>query len=71
MKMQMPGGTNPAHPCDCVTKFEVNDEHGRFATQMLCRWNGENFCFPHNGATIDMQPVKWIELPEDEVRDDG
>ena len=61
----MPGGTNPAHPCNCVTKFEVNDEHGRFATQMLCRWNGENFCFPHNGATIDMQPVKWIELPED------
>ena len=67
----MPGGTNPAHPCDCVTKFEVNDEHGRFATQMLCRWNGENFCFPQSGATIDMQPVKWIELPEDEVRDDG
>jgi hypothetical protein len=60
----MPGGTNPALPCDVVAEFSVDDEYGKATMQMLCRWDGSTFCFKAGGSAVDMQPVRWIELPE-------
>lgn len=58
----MPGGTNPATPCDAVVVFELGGRNIR----RLCRWNGRDWVFENGGAKIEMEPVKWMSLPPDE-----
>ena len=58
----MPGGTNPATPCDAVVVFELGGRNIR----RLCRWNGRDWVFENGGAKIEMEPVKWMTLPPDE-----
>lgn len=58
----MPGGTFPAHDCPVVLEFAVSE--GR-VSQMLGRFNAaaRRFEFNH-GAAMEMEPIRWIELPE-------
>lgn len=65
----MPGGTNPAHPCDCVVIFDLGNGD---TFRQICRWDGECFRFSKRktgsvGETIELQPIKWTELPPEEV----
>ena len=57
----MPGGTNPAEPCDAVACFDAGDG---VIFKRLVRWNGKAFTFPSGGG-IDMETVKWMALPPD------
>ena len=58
----MPGGTNPATPCDVVAVFHMGEG---MMKKMLCRWNGWQFTFS-NGSKIDAEVVKWMALPPDD-----
>ena len=60
----MPGGTNPAHSCECVVDFELGS--GNKALRQLAKWNNraERWEFS-NGNAIEAQPIKWIEIPPD------
>ena len=65
----MPGGTNPAHPCDCVVIFDLGNGD---TFRQICHWDGERFRFSKRktggfGETIELQPIKWTELPPEEV----
>lgn len=58
----MPGGTNPAHSCECVVDFELggNDK----AIRRLAKWNNRSERWEFlNGNVIEAQPIKWIEIP--------
>ena len=57
----MPGGTNPATPCEAVVVFDL----GKNKSKQLCIWNGSSWVFK-NGAKIDMEPAKWLALPEED-----
>ncbi len=57
-----PADTPPTHPCDCVVEFDLGDGH---LDKILCRWDGDTYCWRNDSHRVDMQPVKWIELPED------
>ena len=58
----MPGGTNPATPCDAVAVFDLGGRHVR----RLCSWTGKHWAFDNVGAKIEMDVVKWMALPPDE-----
>ena len=60
----MPGGTNPAHSCECVVEFELGSSDK--AIRRLAKWNNrsERWEFS-NGNAIETQPIKWIEIPAD------
>lgn len=58
----MPGGTNPAAPCDAVAVFDLGGRHVR----RLCSWTGKHWAFDNVGVKIDMDAVKWMALPPDE-----
>lgn len=58
----MPGGTTPVSPCEVVAIFAL--ENGVKNKQFL-QWTGSEFAF-RNGAKIDMEPLKWMQLPPDE-----
>ena len=60
----MPGGTNPAGPCDVVAVFDLGDGYGH--KKSLAHWNGREFLFSKGGAKIEMPVVKWMVLPPDE-----
>ncbi|MDO4810560.1 MAG: ParB N-terminal domain-containing protein [Eubacteriales bacterium] len=69
----MPGGTNPAHPCDCVVIFDLGNGD---TFRQICHWDGERFRFSKRktgsvGETIELQPIKWMELPPEEVDDNA
>ena len=53
----------PKKPCDVVAIFNLD---GTNKTKMLCRWNGHEFLFKANGAKIEMDPIKWMEVPKEE-----
>ncbi len=57
----MPGGTTPAEPCEVVAIFDLGN--GASSRHFL-QWTGSEFAFA-NGAKIDMEPVKWMQLPPD------
>jgi ParB-like chromosome segregation protein Spo0J len=58
----MPGGTNPATPCDAVVVFELGDR----PVKRICKWNGKDWVFENGGVKIEMDPMKWMILPPDE-----
>ena len=58
----MPGGTNPATPCDAVAVFDLGGRHVR----RLCSWTGKHWAFDNVGVKIEMDVVKWMALPPDE-----
>ena len=58
----MPGGTTPAHDCTVVLEFAISE--GR-VSQMIGRFNASAMRFEFNhGAAVEMEPIRWIELPE-------
>ena len=57
----MPGGTNPATPCEAVAVFDLGGRH----IKRICRWNGRDWVFEQGGAKIEMQVLKWMALPEE------
>lgn len=57
----MPGGTNPADPCEAVAVFKLGDRR----IKRICYWNGSFWSFEKSGVKIEMEPVKWMTLPED------
>lgn len=57
----MPGGTNPATPCEAVVVFDL----GENKSKQICVWTGSSWEFK-NGAKIDMEPAKWMTLPEED-----
>lgn len=61
----MPGGTNPgAESGLCVCMMQLDPE--RDPTPMLLFWDGASgrWRFEHGGATVDMEPLGWMRLPE-------
>ena len=58
----MPGGTNPATPCEAVAVFDLGGRH----IKRICRWNGRDWVFEQGGAKIEMQVLKWMALPEED-----
>ena len=58
----MPGGTNPATPCEAVAVFDLGGRH----IKRICRWNGRDWVFEQGGAKIEMQVLKWLALPEED-----
>lgn len=60
----MPGGTNPATPCDVVAVFDFED--GGEPYKKLCYWNGYLWKSSKTGTVCEMQPSKWMALPPDE-----
>lgn len=62
----MPGGTTPTEPCDVLAVFDFGS--GKPVKKWVC-WNGSTFTFPHDGAAIDVEPIKWLRLPPDEEAD--
>lgn len=62
----MPGGTNPATPCDAVAVFDL----GGRKIKRICRWNGRCWAFDRDGTSIEMPVVKWMALPPDEEEED-
>lgn len=63
----MPGGTNPATPCDAVVVFKLGDR----PVKRICKWNGKDWVFENGGVKIEMDPMKWMILPPDEGVDDN
>ena len=61
----MPGGTNPGHTCQCVVDFEFSDG-GKDTHRMFADWDAVRgrWEFSKNGLSIEMEPVRWMELPE-------
>ena len=61
----MPGGTNPGRESGlCVCMMQLDPE--KDPTPMLLFWDGVAGCwmFKHGGATVDMEPLGWMRLPE-------
>ena len=58
----MPGGTNPATPCEAVAVFDLGGRH----IKRICRWNGRDWVFEQGGAKIEMAVLKWMALPEED-----
>lgn len=60
----MPGGTNPAHSCECVVDFELGSSDK--AIRRLAKWNNRSERWEFSsGNAIEAQPIKWIEIPAD------
>lgn len=60
----MPGGTNPGHSCQCVVEFDLDGDGG--SHRMFADWNATlgRWEFSRSGPSIDMEPIRWMELPE-------
>lgn len=56
----MPAGTQPPEPCDVVADFDLGGSVSRRAAY----FDGERFLFRRGGSKIDMEPVRWLRLPE-------
>lgn len=56
----MPGGTFPREPGDVVAYFDLGNGN---ATKMLCYFDGQGFLFRRGGESIDMEPIRWMQLP--------
>lgn len=59
----MPGGTNPAQPCEAVIVLDFKDGA---PYKSLAYWNGMQWKFKKNGMDVGMEPKKWMALPEEE-----
>lgn len=59
-----PADTPPTHPCDCVVEFDLGDGH---LDKILCRWDGDTYCWRNDSHRVDMQPIRWTEVPADDV----
>lgn len=61
----MSGGTNPGHSCQCVVEFDL-DGDGSGLHRMFADWNAilGRWEFSRSGPSIDMEPIRWMELPE-------
>lgn len=59
----MPGGTRPGHSCTVVAEFDLGA--GK-ATKMLCYYDSDRgqLLFKSAGDAIDMEPLRWIALPD-------
>lgn len=61
----MPGGTNPGREsglCVCMMQLEPDKD----PTPMILFWDGDSgrWNFKNGGATVDMEPLGWMRLPE-------
>lgn len=61
----MPGGTNPGHSCQCVVEFDLDGDGGG-SHRMFADWNATlgRWKFSRSGPSIDMEPIRWMELPD-------
>ena len=57
----MPGGTLPRTPCDMVAVFEIGC--GLFS-HYVCKYDGKQLRVKDTNKTIEMEPVRWMMLPE-------
>lgn len=66
----MPGGTNPAHPCDCIVILSLDcpESPGKTMRQQAY-WSGGSFWFSKTSSSvIDLPVLAWLEIPEWEGR---
>ena len=59
----IPGSERPKKPCEAVLVFDLGTNKSR----QFCIWNGSSWVF-RNGAKIDMEPTRWLPLPEEETK---
>lgn len=60
-----PGKETPTEPVDAVARFRVEGKDTPMT--IVARWNGMQWVFGSNRATIDAECVSWIPLPPDET----
>lgn len=63
----MPGGTNPAHSCECLTILDVSDAGAMKQTlRQTAYWVGGAFRLKNNPYAVELGfPVlAWLEIPE-------
>ena len=56
----MPAGTLPPEPCDVVAEFDLDGKPYR----QLARFDGDSFAFKSGAGKIDLQPIRWVRLPD-------
>lgn len=56
----MPGGTFPREPGDVVAYFDLGNGN---STKQFCYFDGQGFLFRRGGESIDMEPIRWMQLP--------
>ena len=52
--------TPPDHPCECVVEFDVGEG---FTDLCLCKWSGDAWLWRGNEHPIDMEAIRWCEVP--------
>lgn len=62
----MPGGTNPAHPCDCIVILDLDspESPGKTARQKAYWQRGEFWFSKTSSNKIDLPILAWLEIPE-------
>ena len=63
----MPGGTNPAHSCECLTILDVSDAGAMKQTlRQTAYWVGGAFRFKNNpyADELGFPVLAWLEIPK-------
>ena len=62
----MPGGTNPAHPCDCIVILDLDSPGSPGKTvRQQAYWKRGTFWFGKKSPNaIDLPILAWLEIPE-------
>lgn len=62
----MPGGTNPAHPCDCIVILNLDSPETPGKTiRQQAYWQHGSFWFSKTSSNaIDLPILAWLEIPE-------
>lgn len=62
----MPGGTNPAHPCDCIVILDLDSPESPGKTvRQQAYWERGAFWFGKKSPNaIDLPILAWLEIPE-------
>ena len=62
----MPGGTNPAHPCDCIVILNLDSPETPGKTiRQQAYWQHGSFWFSKTSSNaIDLPILAWLEIPK-------
>lgn len=62
----MPGGTNPAHPCNCIVIMDLDspESPGKSVRQQAYWQRGEFWFSKTSSNKIDLPILAWLEIPE-------